>query len=81
MRCLLPLFWRRWDLGLGHALISSWRWIRPLLRSRKSTCASLYLVMTSTNLRDRTECCGQGQGCEDGDRDFGMGMPHSRWPL
>ena len=41
-----------------HALISSCRWIRPLLRSRKSTCASLYLVITSTNLRERTECCG-----------------------
>lgn len=61
--------------GLGHALISSCRWIRPLLRSRKSTCASLYLVMTSTNLRDRTECWGQGQGREDGDGEFGMGTP------
>lgn len=49
--------------SLKHVLISSCRWIRPLLRSRKSTCASLYLVMTSTNFRERTECCGDNVEC------------------
>lgn len=53
----------RW--GRGHALISSCLWIRPLLRSLKSTCASLYLVITSTNLRDRTECWGWGHWVGD----------------
>lgn len=49
--------------NFNHALISSCRWIRPLLRSRKSTWASLYLVITSTNFRERTECCGSKVKC------------------
>lgn len=39
-----------------HSLISSCLWIRPLLLSLKSTWASLYLVITSTNFLDRTAC-------------------------
>lgn len=43
-----------------HSLISSWRCMRPLLRSRNRVWASLYSVMTSTNFRDSTECYYHG---------------------
>lgn len=40
-----------------RSLISSCLWMRPLLLSLKSTWASLYLVITSTNFLDSTACC------------------------
>lgn len=43
----------------SHLLISSCRWILPLLLSRKDTWVSLYWVMTSTNFLDRTVCCNK----------------------
>lgn len=43
-------------VSYGHSLISSCRWILPLLLSRKDTWVSLYCVMTSTNFLDRTVC-------------------------
>lgn len=51
-----------------YTLISSCLWMRPLLLSLKSTCASLYFVITSTNFRDKTACCKDGGGmvrCRD----------------
>lgn len=46
---------------IGHSLISSCRWILPLLLSRKDTWVSLYCVMTSTNFLDRTVCWNKRQ--------------------
>lgn len=45
-----------------HSLISSCLWMRPLLRSLKSTWASLYLVITSTNFLDSTACWEKKKG-------------------
>lgn len=42
-----------------NSLISSCLAIRPLLLSLKSTCASLYFVITSTNFLARMACCGK----------------------
>ena len=39
-----------------NLLISSCLWMRPLLLSLKSTWASLYFVITSTNFLDSTAC-------------------------
>lgn len=39
-----------------NVLISNCLWIRPLLLSLKSTWASLYFVITSTNFLDSTAC-------------------------
>lgn len=41
--------------------------MRPLLLSLKSTWASLYLVITSTNFLDSTACCAGGKA-EKGER-------------
>lgn len=45
-----------WDFSTVNSLISSCRAMRPLLLSRKSTWASLYLVITSTNFLARMAC-------------------------
>lgn len=51
--------WLYYVTSLCNSLISSCRAIRPLLLSLKSTWASLYFVITSTNFLARIACWGE----------------------